>query len=81
MTIAVDWDIEPQNQTHFGKSKKKKIFSFMIWPIASIFGIYSRTPMSQTLMAYSPGLARTIIMVPPGHFMHNQPWMSGTTLG
>ena len=30
--------------------------------------IYSRTSMAQTLMAHSPGLARTIIMVPTGHF-------------
>ena len=32
---------------------------------------YSRTSMTQTLMAHLPGLARTIIMVPTGHFMHN----------
>ena len=44
------------------------------------FSIYSRTSMAQTLMAHSPGLARTIIMVPTGHFMQNQPGMAGTTL-
>ena len=37
--------------------------------------------MAQTLMAHSPGLAGTIIMNPTGHFMHNPPWMAGTTLG
>ena len=26
--------------------------------------------MAQTLMAQSPGLARTTVMVPTGHFMH-----------
>ena len=31
-------------------------------------------------MAHSPWLARTIIMVPTGHFMHNPPSMAGTTL-
>ena len=29
--------------------------------------------MAQNLMAHSPWLARTIIMVPKGHLMHN-PW-------
>ena len=29
--------------------------------------------MAGTLMAHSPGLARTIITVPTGHFMHNPP--------
>ena len=42
--------------------------------------IYSRTSMAQALMAHSPGLARTVILVPTGHFMHNSPWMAGTTL-
>ena len=42
---------------------------------------YSRTSMAQTLMAHLPGLARTIIMVPTGHLMHNPPWLAGTTLG
>ena len=37
--------------------------------------------MARTLMAYSPGLARTIVMVSIGHFMHNSPWKAGTTLG
>ena len=37
--------------------------------------------MAQTLMAHSPGLARTIIMFPKGHFMHKPTWMTGTTLG
>ena len=37
--------------------------------------------MAQTLMTDSPQLARTIIMVPTGHFMHIQPWMAGTTHG
>ena len=37
--------------------------------------------MAKTLMAHSPGLARTIIMVPTGHLMNNPPWMAGTTLG
>ena len=42
---------------------------------------YSRTSMAGTLMAHSsPWLARTIIMVPTGHFMHNPPLMAGTTL-
>ena len=36
--------------------------------------------MAQTLMAHLPGLARSIIMVPTGHFMHNPPWMAGTNL-
>ena len=31
---------------------------------------HSNTSMAQTLEAHSPGLARTIIMVPKGHFMH-----------
>ena len=43
--------------------------------------IYSRTSMARTLMVHSPGLARTMIMVPTGHFKHNLPWMAGTTLG
>ena len=42
---------------------------------------YSRTSMARTLMAHSPGVARTSIMVPTGHPMHNPPWMAGTTLG
>ena len=41
--------------------------------------VYSRTSMARTLMAHSPWLARTIIMVPTGHSMHIPPWMSGTT--
>ena len=32
-------------------------------------------------MAHSPGLAGTIIIVSTGTFMHNPPWMAGTTLG
>ena len=40
-----------------------------------------RTSMAQTLMAHSPWLARTMIMVPTGHFKHNPPWMAGTPLG
>ena len=36
--------------------------------------------MAQTLMANSPELARTTIMVPTDHFKHNPPWMAGTTL-
>ena len=45
-------------------------------------GLYSRTSMAQTLMAHSPGLARTIIIVPTGNFMQNPTtWMAGTTLG
>ena len=44
------------------------------------FKMYSKTSMARTLMAHSPGLARTIVMVPTGHFMHNRPWMAGTTL-
>ena len=36
--------------------------------------------MAQTLMAHSPGLARTIIMAPTRHFMHNPPWMAGMPL-
>ena len=43
--------------------------------------IYSRASMAQTLMAHSPGLARTIIMFPTGHFVHNPPWMARTSLG
>ena len=50
-----------------------------IWNI--FLYIYSRTSMAQTLMAHSPELARTIIMVHTGHFKHNPPWMAGTTLG
>ena len=34
--------------------------------------------MARTLMVHLPGLARTIIMVPVGHFMQNLPWMAGT---
>ena len=34
--------------------------------------------MARTLMFHSPGLARTIIMVPTGHSMHNPPWMART---
>ena len=45
------------------------------------FIIHSRTSMARTLMAHSPGLARTINMVPTGHFRHNPPWMAGTTPG
>ena len=41
---------------------------------------YSRTLMAR-MMAHSPGLARTIIMVPTGHFMHTPPWMTGIALG
>ena len=42
---------------------------------------YRRTSMARTPMAHSPGLARTMIMVPTGHFKHNPSWMTGTTLG
>ena len=42
---------------------------------------YSKHSMAGTLMAHSPGLARTVIRVPPGHFMHKSPYMAGTTLG
>ena len=42
---------------------------------------YSRTSMARTLMAHSLWLARTITVVPTGHFRHNPPWMAGTTLG
>ena len=41
---------------------------------------YSITSMAHSLIAHSPGLARTIIMVPTGHFMHNPPWMAGFSL-
>ena len=34
--------------------------------------------MARTLKAHSPGMARTIIAVPTGHFMHNPPWMART---
>ena len=34
--------------------------------------------MSQTLMADSPVLVRTISVVPTGHFMHNPLWMART---
>ena len=43
--------------------------------------LYSKTSMARTLMAHSPGLARTIIIVLTGRSMHNPPWMAGTTLG
>ena len=36
--------------------------------------------MAQTLMAHSPGLARTIIMVHKDHSMYKPPTMAGTTL-
>ena len=36
-----------------------------------------RLLMARTLMAHSPSLARTIIMVHTGNFMHNLPWMHG----
>ena len=36
--------------------------------------------MAQTLMAHSPGLARTIIMVRTGHFRHSPSRIGGTTL-
>ena len=42
---------------------------------------HSNTSMAQTLMANSPGLARIIIMVPKGHFMHKPHLMAGTTRG
>ena len=38
--------------------------------------IFSRTSLARTLMAHSHGLARTIVMVPKGHFVHNPPWMA-----
>ena len=41
---------------------------------------YIGTSKARTLMAHSPGLARTIIMIPTCHFMHNSPWIAGTTL-
>ena len=41
---------------------------------------YSRISMARTLMAHSPGLARTIIMVPTCYFRLNPPGMGGTTL-
>ena len=56
------------------KSLKKKRDSTQV-------RIYSKNLMAQTLMAHSPGLVRTITMVPPGHFMNNPTWMAGTTLG
>ena len=43
--------------------------------------MYSETSMARTQMVHSPGLARTIVMVPIGHFMHNPPQMAGTTVG
>ena len=42
---------------------------------------YSRASMARTLMAHSPGLARTIIVVPTGHLMRNPPWIAVITLG
>ena len=36
--------------------------------------------MAQTLMAHSPGLARTITMVPTGHLRQNLLRIGGTTL-
>ena len=35
--------------------------------------------MVRTLMAHSPCLARTIIIVDTDNFMHNTLWMAGTT--
>ena len=43
--------------------------------------LYSRTSMTQTLMAHSSGLARTIIRVFTGRFWHNPPCMARTTPG
>ena len=53
--------------------------------------MYSRISMTRTLMAHSPGLARTIfmiprmyttsVMMPTGHYMHYPPWMAGATVG
>ena len=37
---------------------------------------YSRTSIARTLMAHSPWLARTITIVPAGHFIHKPPWMA-----
>ena len=42
---------------------KTSIFTKKIWN-------YRRTSMARTLMAHSPCLARTITIVPTGHFMH-----------
>ena len=36
-----------------------------------------RTSMARTLMAHSPGLTRTMIMVPTEHFKHNPPRHTG----
>ena len=33
-----------------------------------------------TLMVHSPWQTRAIIMVPPGHCLHNPPWMTGTSI-
>ena len=52
-----------------------------IFVILTILNLYSRTSMARTLMVHSHGLARTIIMVPMGHYMHNTPWIAGTTHG
>ena len=55
----------------------------MVWqfsPFLELKRQCSGTSLTQTLMAHSPGLARTIIMVPLGHFMHNPSWMAGATL-
>ena len=43
--------------------------------------MYSRTSMVGSLIAHSPGLARTIIMVPTVDLTQNSPGMAGTTLG
>ena len=41
---------------------------------------YSDTSMAGTRMPHSPGLARTMVMVPTGHFMHYPPWMARTLM-
>ena len=64
-------------QTNFAENKLWE----MVIQIKTLKTKYSRTPMAQTLTLHLPGLASIVVMVPTGNFMHNLPWMAGTTLG
>ena len=63
---------------HIGIGKKSEM---IIIKNTQIISRYSRISMARSMKAHSPGLARTIIMVPTGHFMHNPPCIAGTSLG
>ena len=70
-----------QSTIYLFSAQNYDFFMFKNHNSAQKTSIYRRASMALTLVAHSPGLSRTVIMVPTDHFMPNPPWIAGATLG